>query len=101
MTAAEIARALGGGTRFAGWWLCPCPVHERRGAMSFSLRDGENGLIAVCHGSCPPQVVFAELRRRGLLAGGRGCDPHPPSNCPATAKRGQVCCCCRIIRRAT
>jgi hypothetical protein len=96
MTAAEIARALGG-TLFAGWWLCPCPVHERRGAMSFSLRDSENGLIAVCHGSCPPQVVFAELRRRGLLAGGRECE----SNCPATAMRGQVCCCCRMIRRAT
>ncbi len=68
MTAAEIARALGGAHRSGAWWRCRCPVHGSRSA-SLSLRDGTRGLLIRCWAGCSPCDVLAELRRLGLIAG--------------------------------
>ena len=54
MAVAEIAAALGGAPRSAGWWRCPCPVHGGRGA-TLALRDGERGLIVKCWVGCDPR----------------------------------------------
>src|SRR4030081_2939824 len=67
MTAIEIARSLGGGSRSGDWWRCRCPVHGSRGA-TLALRDGERGLIVECFGGCDRRDVLTELRRRGLFA---------------------------------
>ncbi len=71
MTASAIAATLGGAHRSGAWWRCVCPSHGSRTGRSatLALRDGECGLIAVCHAGCAPRDVFAELRRRGLLDG--------------------------------
>jgi hypothetical protein len=45
-------------------------VHGSRGA-TLALRDGERGLIVKCFADCDPGDIFAELRRRGLVAGPR------------------------------
>jgi hypothetical protein len=71
MTSAEIAAALGGEHRSGAWWRCRCPVHASRGS-TLALRDGDRGLIAVCHAGCSRADILAELRRRGLLAGPAG-----------------------------
>ncbi len=69
MSAAEIARALGGARRGAGGWhYCRCPAHDDR-SPSLSLRDGERALIVRCWAGCDPRDVLAELRRRRLIAG--------------------------------
>jgi hypothetical protein len=70
-SAAEIAAALGGVHRSAGWWRCRCPVHDSRGA-TLALRDGERGLIVKCWAGCDPRDVLAEVARLGLL------DVHDP-----------------------
>jgi putative DNA primase/helicase len=69
MTAAQIASALGGAHRSGVWWRCRCPVHGSRGA-TLALRDGDRGLLAVCHAACARADIVAELRRRGLIGGG-------------------------------
>jgi hypothetical protein len=66
MTAGEIAPALGGAHRSGAWWRCRCPVHGSRGP-TLAIRDGENGLIAVCHAGCSRADILAELHRLGLL----------------------------------
>jgi hypothetical protein len=66
MIAAEIALALGCAHRSSGWWRCRCPVHRGRGP-TLALRDGDRGLIAVCHAGCSRPDIFAELRRQGLI----------------------------------
>jgi putative DNA primase/helicase len=68
MSAADIAAALGGAHRSGAWWRCRCPVHGSRGA-TLALRDGDRGLIAVCHAVCSRADILAELRRRGLIGG--------------------------------
>jgi putative DNA primase/helicase len=77
MTAAEIARALGGACRSGAWWRCRCPVHES-GGPTLALRDGERALVTYCHGGCDRRDILAELRRRGLLDSGTRQD-SPPS----------------------
>jgi len=69
MRAAEIATACGGAYRSGSWWRCVCPVHGSRTGRgtTLSLRDGDYGLIAVCHAGCPRTDVMEELRRRGLI----------------------------------
>ena len=71
MIAAEIAAALGAACRSGDWWRCLCPVHGSRTGRSatLALRDGEHGIIAVCHAGCSRPDILAELRRRGLLLG--------------------------------
>jgi putative DNA primase/helicase len=71
MTVAEIARVLGNVRRSGDWWRCICPVHGSRTGRSatLALRDGEHGIIAVCHAGCSRPDILAELRRRGLLLG--------------------------------
>ena len=65
MTAAAIARALGGAAREGNEWRCRCPLH---GGRSLTLRDGEGGrLLAKCFGGCEMRDVLCELRRLGLL----------------------------------
>lgn len=73
MTAAEIARALGGARREGREWRCRCPLH---GGRSLLLRDGADGLLAYCHGGCDDGAVYAELRRRGLVEGRTGDQQH-------------------------
>lgn len=68
MAATEIARALGAARRSGWWWLCRCPAHDDR-SPSLSIRDGDRGLIVVCHAGCSRTDIFAALRRRGLLVG--------------------------------
>ncbi len=68
MTSAGIAEALGGGHRSGAWWRCRCPAHGSRGA-TLALRDGDRGLIAVCHAGCSRADILAALRQRGLLLG--------------------------------
>jgi putative DNA primase/helicase len=72
MSAATIARALGGACRSgSGWWRCRCPVHNSAGP-TLALRDGSCGLVGFCHAGCRAGDILAELRRLGLLAeGGR------------------------------
>jgi hypothetical protein len=71
MNASEIANALGSGHRSGAWWRCCCPVHVSRGA-TLALRDGERGLIVVCHAGCARADLIVELRRLGLLGRGNG-----------------------------
>jgi hypothetical protein len=74
VSAADIARALGDARREGSRWRCRCPLHGRR---SLSLSDGDRGLVlATCWGGCDRDDVLAELRRLGLIEGGRA--SHPP-----------------------
>jgi putative DNA primase/helicase len=74
LTAADIARALGGVFRSGVWWRCRCPVHGSAGA-SLALRDGDHGLIARCWAGCVLRDIYAELRRLSLLADAGGMIP--------------------------
>ncbi|MGH7091422.1 MAG: DUF7146 domain-containing protein [Stellaceae bacterium] len=88
MTAADIARALGGACRSGGWWRCRCPAHGSTGA-SLALRDGpDGGLIVHCHADCTRADVLAALRRLGLIGDGprRAASP-PPTASPADRER--------------
>jgi putative DNA primase/helicase len=78
MTAGDIACALGAAHRSGVWWRCVCPVHGSRTGRSatLALRDGDRGLIIKCFADCDPRDIFAELRRRGLIAG-RGDEARP------------------------
>ncbi len=76
MTASEIAAALGGFRGSGGWCRARCPVHASRGA-TLALRDGERGLIAVCHAGCSRADLLDELRRRGMLPGAIDHRPAP------------------------
>jgi hypothetical protein len=71
MTAANIARVLGGKANGDGY-LCRCPVPSHgkgRGdhSPSLSVRDGNTALLVRCHAGCDSRDVINELRRRGLL----------------------------------
>ena len=72
MTAAMIAKALGG--RKAGaTWTARCPAHDDR-EPSLSIADGDEGKVLVrCHAGCEQHRVIAVLRARGIWPGnGRG-----------------------------
>ena len=68
MTAAEIAHALGGASRYGpGRYLARCPAHRDR-TPSLSLADTEDGrLLWKCFGGCSQERVRDALRERGLL----------------------------------
>jgi hypothetical protein len=72
MIAPEIARALGAAHRSGTWWRARCPVHNSHGA-TLALRDGERGIIAICHAGCTRADIFSELRRRGLIGDAPAC----------------------------
>jgi putative DNA primase/helicase len=57
-----------------------CPVHGSRGA-TLALRNGNRGLIAVCHAGCSRADILAELRRRGVIGGGT--EDRPATTSPA------------------
>jgi hypothetical protein len=84
MTAAEIARRLGGAVRHGRGWLarCPVPGHgQGRGDRnpSMSLADGEGGRLLVrCFAGCDPRDILAELRNRGLIESRPDPDWRPP-----------------------
>jgi putative DNA primase/helicase len=74
MTADAIANALGDARREGRGWRCRCPLH---GGRSLVLRDGHDGRVLVtCWGGCDRFAVLAELRRCGLMAGGRDFTPR-------------------------
>lgn len=85
MSAAEIARRLGGATRHGRGWLarCPVPGHgQGRGDRnpSLSLADGDAGRLLVrCFAGCDARDILAELRCRGLIEGRRDPDWRPPA----------------------
>jgi len=64
-SAADIARALGGGYRSSTWWRCICPIHGGC-RPTLALRDGEHGLIIHCHAGCSRELILADLHRQGL-----------------------------------
>src|SRR4051812_46066999 len=77
MNAAIIAAALGGAYRSGAWCRCRCPVHRSRGS-TLALRDGDRGLVVVCHAGCRPPDILVELRRRGLIGGAVAGDDSGP-----------------------
>jgi putative DNA primase/helicase len=85
VSAAGIAKVLGGARRSGRWWSCCCPAHDDH-TPSLSLRDGERGLIVKCWAGYDARDVLAELRRLALLGDDWRSDraPFPP----VTARRG-------------
>jgi hypothetical protein len=65
MTAADIARALGG-RRSGRGWIARCPVHDDS-RPSLSINEGDDGKVLVrCHAGCPQEAVISALKERGL-----------------------------------
>ena len=65
LTAAELAKALGG-QRSGRGWIARCPAHDDRNP-SFSIDEGKDGTVLVhCHSKCTQEQVISALRRRGL-----------------------------------
>lgn len=83
MSAADIARRLGGATRHGRGWLarCPIPGHgQGRGdrTPSLSLADGDNGRLLVrCFSGCDSRDVLAALRGRGMDGVRNDWQPRP------------------------
>jgi putative DNA primase/helicase len=74
VSAAAIARALGGHRAGAGW-AARCPAHEDR-SPSLSIADARDGrLLLYCHAGCVFAQVLGALRARGLVDG-RENDPE-------------------------
>ena len=69
LSAAELARALGG--RKSGKdWQARCPAHDDHNP-SLSICEGDDGRILVhCHAGCEQSAVIDALRHRGLWANG-------------------------------
>jgi putative DNA primase/helicase len=85
MTAAEVARALGGAKCHGAEWDARCPAHNDANP-SLSLRDGDDGKILFrCHAGCSQQQVFDALRARGLLERRSNGQDHHPRAKPETA----------------
>jgi putative DNA primase/helicase len=73
MTAATIAKALGG-RKAGGAWMARCPAHDDR-EPSLSIADSDDGKVLVrCHAGCEQHRVIAVLRARGIwsVEGRRG-----------------------------
>lgn len=70
MSAANIAKVLGGFRAGGGWVVhCPVPSHgrgygDRR--PSLSVRDGASTLLVYCFSGCTAVDILAELRRLNL-----------------------------------
>ena len=65
MTAADIARALGG-RRSGRGWVARCPAHRDR-RPSLSIGEGGSGQVLIkCFAGCPQLAVIVALRERGL-----------------------------------
>ena len=65
MTAAVIAKALGGHKAGAGW-MARCPAHHDR-TPSLSIREADDGKVLIrCHAGCDQEQVIASLRSRRL-----------------------------------
>jgi putative DNA primase/helicase len=64
MSAAEIAKKLGGHRASSGWWLCQCPAHADA-SPSLGLRDGDRGLVVKCFAGCPRANVLEKLEDAG------------------------------------
>jgi hypothetical protein len=64
MTAADLAKALGG-HRTGGQFLAKCPCHLDR-SPSLAIRDGQLGPLLFCHAGCSTRDVIDELRSCGL-----------------------------------
>lgn len=63
----DIANALGKAKETPGGWLCQCPCHDDREG-SLSLKLTKNDKLAVnCFAGCDWEIIFQELRGRGLL----------------------------------
>ncbi len=72
MTAADIAKALGGRSTGGRRYLCPCPVPTHGKGKgdrnpSLSVYDGDEALLITCFAGCERRDVIDELRRRSLL----------------------------------
>jgi putative DNA primase/helicase len=64
MTAAEIAKALGGKQLRSGNWIAKCPAHADYNP-SLSVTD-KHGLVLVhCHAGCEQEVVIEALKALG------------------------------------
>jgi len=88
ITAAEIARALGGARksscdrRYSNYFLCRCPVPSHgkgRGDQNPSLlvREGEYKALFKCFAGCEPREIIIELERLGLVFKGDHKHPEP------------------------
>jgi putative DNA primase/helicase len=64
LSAAELARALGG-KRAGRDWMTKCPAHDERTA-SLSIREGNAGPLVHCFAGCSQRDVIDALIRRGL-----------------------------------
>ncbi len=69
MTAAAIAKALGGRRCGRGFIACRPGHKDRNASLSINERDGE--LLVKCHAACSHPSVIAALRGRG------SCPEHP------------------------
>lgn len=64
MSAAELARSLGG-HRVGQVWMACCPAHDDK-TPSLSIREGLDGTLLVhCFAGCGQALVIAALRDRG------------------------------------
>ena len=76
MSAAGIARQLGGQRQGHNW---RCPFCPRGCGYSLSLSDGEDGrLLAFCFGGCDFNEIMLALVEYGLLDGDDGDLSAPP-----------------------
>jgi hypothetical protein len=90
VSAPDVVAALDGAARPGAWWCCECVAHYSR-ALTLAAPDDDRGVILICRPGSPYADILDELRRRGLLGGGTGCDQSPPSSGPA-AKKGEILC---------
>src|SRR5258705_13433472 len=65
MTAADLARALGGAKREGAGWRCRCPAHDDHDP-SLSITDGNGKPLVICRAGCEQDAVIAALRNRNL-----------------------------------
>jgi hypothetical protein len=71
MTAAEIAKALGG-KREGREWRCSCPAHGGKSLMIGAGRSGKP--LFHCKGGCHQDDVLAKLASLGLFGNERNCE---------------------------
>jgi putative DNA primase/helicase len=64
MTAASIARALGG-RKVGGQWMACCPAHDDKNP-SLALRDQDGKALFRCHAGCAQDAVREALKALGL-----------------------------------
>lgn len=62
MTAAELAKAVGG-RPCGNQYRCKCPAHDDR-QSSLMIKDGKNGIEVFCHAGCDFRDIRARLAER-------------------------------------